>query len=59
MELMFYIDYVYHLVKNQKHLKKPTVKVTIYLTGLGKKTGISFFLSLIYLFINFLFIHFL
>ena len=45
MELMFYLDYVYHLVKNQKHLKKPIVKVTVYLTGLGKRTGIFFLLK--------------
>ena len=39
MELMFYLDYVYHLVRNQKHLPKPVVKVDVYLTGLGERTG--------------------
>jgi hypothetical protein len=39
MELMFYLDYVYHLVKNQKHLRKPVVKVDVYLTGLGTRSG--------------------
>jgi hypothetical protein len=42
MELMFYLDYVYHLVKNQKHLRKPVVKVDVYLTGLGTRSGEPF-----------------
>jgi hypothetical protein len=39
MELMFYLEDVYHLVKTQKHQPKPVVKVDVYLTGLGKRTG--------------------
>jgi hypothetical protein len=34
-ELMFYIDYVYQLVKHQNSLKQPVVIVDVYLTGLG------------------------
>jgi hypothetical protein len=44
-ELMFYIDYVYHLVKYQSHLKKPVVLVDVYLTGLGQKTDPKYMVS--------------
>mmetsp|Transcript_1774 Transcript_1774/g.2784 ORF Transcript_1774/g.2784 Transcript_1774/m.2784 type:complete len:773 (+) Transcript_1774:196-2514(+) len=38
LQLMFYLDYVYHLVKHQSHLRTPVVHVDVYLTGLGSRT---------------------
>ncbi|KAJ1417227.1 hypothetical protein B484DRAFT_481846 [Ochromonadaceae sp. CCMP2298] len=37
-ELLFYLDYVYQLVKNQHHLGRHVVYVDVYLTGLGKSS---------------------
>lgn len=44
-ELMFYLDYVYELVKHQNNLLKPVVKVQVYLTGLGKSTDATYMMS--------------
>jgi hypothetical protein len=45
VELMFYLDYVYHLVKHQKHLRHPVVEVHVYLTGLGQKTDPAYLVA--------------
>lgn len=45
VELMFYLDYVYHLVKHQKHLRQPVVEVHVYLTGLGGKTDPAYLVA--------------
>lgn len=37
-ELIFYLDYVFELVKMQERMLRPAVKVDVYLTGLGKGT---------------------
>lgn len=44
-ELLFYLDYVFHLVKNQNQLKAPVVYVDVYLTGLGKTTDPMYMVS--------------
>lgn len=44
-ELMFYLDYVYELVKHQHALQKSVVKVDVYLTGLGNKADITYLVS--------------
>jgi hypothetical protein len=44
-ELMFYLDYVYELVKQQNSLAKPTVMVEVYLTGIGKKTDLTYMMT--------------
>ena len=45
VELMFFVDYVYHLVKHQKHLRSPVVEVHVYLTGLGKKSDPAYMVA--------------
>jgi hypothetical protein len=37
-ELLFYLDYVYQLVKSQNSLSRHVVYVDVYLTGLGKSS---------------------
>ena len=37
-ELMFYLDYVFELVRMQEAMHQPAVQVDVYLTGLGKGT---------------------
>jgi hypothetical protein len=44
-ELMFYLDYVYELVKHQNVLHRPAIEVDVYLTGIGKKTDIAYMIS--------------
>lgn len=44
-ELMFYLDYVYELVKHQNNLDKPAVLVDVYLTGIGKKTDLNYMMT--------------
>lgn len=44
-ELMFYLDYVYELVKHQNVLHRPVIEVDVYLTGIGKKTDIAYMIS--------------
>ena len=44
-ELMFYLDYVYELVKNQNTLATPAVMVEVYLTGIGKGTDLSYMMT--------------
>lgn len=44
-ELMFYLDYVYELVKHQHALEKPAVFVEVYLTGIGKGTDLSYMMT--------------
>jgi hypothetical protein len=38
VELLFYLDYVYQLVKSQHNLGRNVVYVDVYLTGLGKNS---------------------
>ena len=44
-ELMFYLDYVYELVKQQNGLKKPVVMVDVFITGIGKHVDITYMMS--------------
>jgi ferredoxin-NADP reductase len=44
-ELLFYLDYVYELVKHQNVLHRPAIEVDVYLTGIGKKTDIAYLIS--------------
>lgn len=45
VDLMFYVDYVYHLVKHQSNLTNQVVHVEIYLTGLGKSSDPTFMIA--------------
>jgi hypothetical protein len=45
VDLMFYVDYVYHLVKHQSHLTNRVVHVEIYLTGLGKSSDPTYMIA--------------
>lgn len=45
VELMFYIDYVSHLVQNQRLLQSHVVQVDVYLTGLGKSADPAYMIS--------------
>lgn len=45
VDLMFYVDYVYHLVKHQSNLTNRVVHVEIYLTGLGKSSDPTFMIA--------------
>jgi hypothetical protein len=36
---------VYELVKHQNNLEKPTVMVEVYLTGIGKKTDLTYMMT--------------
>ncbi|CAE7674620.1 RBOHE, partial [Symbiodinium microadriaticum] len=44
-ELMFYLDYVYELVKHQSGLQRPVIEVDVYLTGIGNQTDITYMIS--------------
>lgn len=44
-ELMFYLDYVFELVKYQHQLDKPMIHVEIYLTGIGKSSDLTYMMS--------------
>ena len=44
-ELLFYLDYVYELVKHQHALKNPVIEVDVYLTGVGNSTDITYMIS--------------
>lgn len=44
-ELLFYLDYVHHLVKTQNSLSRHVVYVDVYLTGLGKSSDPVFMVS--------------
>mmetsp|Transcript_5179 Transcript_5179/g.7939 ORF Transcript_5179/g.7939 Transcript_5179/m.7939 type:complete len:242 (+) Transcript_5179:1736-2461(+) len=44
-ELMFYLDYVYELVKHQNTLARPVIHVSVYLTGIGKTTDLTYMMS--------------
>ena len=44
-ELMFYLDYVYELVKHQMALTHPVIEVDVYLTGVGHQTDITYMIS--------------
>jgi hypothetical protein len=44
-ELLFYLDYVYELVKQQNSLKQPVIHVDVYLTGIGKATDITYMMT--------------
>jgi hypothetical protein len=45
VDLMFYVDYVYHLVKHQSNLTNQVVHVEMYLTGLGKSSDPTFMIA--------------
>lgn len=45
VDLMFYVDYVYHLVKHQSNLTRRVVHVEIFLTGLGTTSDPTFMIA--------------
>jgi hypothetical protein len=44
-ELLFYLNYVYELVKHQQTFKHPLVFVEVYLTGLGHSTDLRYMMA--------------
>lgn len=44
-DLLFYVEFLHHLVQSQSHLPKNVVFIDVYLTGLGTSSDPSFLVS--------------